>query len=106
MLRKFDFTNHTTAFILLITSIILSTSLYAQTNNIDPTGSYQLVSKTKKKHGEPYGYTGFIQVKFYSQDSLHHPLHTNPYLTKKPNRKLAQTASDDFFCFPDRSINV
>lgn len=30
---------------------------------VDPTGTYELVSKTKKKNGEIYGYFGQIQVK-------------------------------------------
>ena len=49
--------------IFILTSIILLTSFTFQTFYIDPTGTYQLESKTKKKNGDVYGYTGQIQVK-------------------------------------------
>ena len=56
--------------ILLLVSIIISTSLAAQATYIDPTGTYQLDSKTTKKDGEIYGYSGQIQVKKIGSDKI------------------------------------
>jgi len=50
--------------------MILMTSLTAQTVYIDPSGTYQLDSKSKKKNGEIYGYFGQIQVKNISRDMI------------------------------------
>lgn len=49
--------------IFILTSIILLTSFTVGTMYIDPTGTYQLDSKTKKKNGDIYGYSVHIQVK-------------------------------------------
>ncbi|MFH1005743.1 MAG: hypothetical protein V1781_09690 [Bacteroidota bacterium] len=56
--------------ILILTSTILLTSFTVQTIYIDPTGTYQLDSKTKKKNGETYGYSGQIQVKKTGSDKI------------------------------------
>ncbi len=48
---------------LLLTSIVILTGYLSMTSSVDPTGTYQLDSKTKKKNGEIYGYSGQIQVK-------------------------------------------
>lgn len=46
------------------------TSFTIQTFYIDPTGTYQLDSRTKKKNGESYGYSGQIQVKKIRTDKI------------------------------------
>jgi hypothetical protein len=56
--------------LLILISIILLTSFTIQTFYIDPTGTYQLDSKTRKKNGEVYGYSGKIQVKKLSSDKI------------------------------------
>ena len=56
--------------ILILTSVTLLTSYSVQTFYIDPTGTYQLDSKTKKKNGDVYGYYGLIQVKKISLDKI------------------------------------
>jgi len=56
--------------ILLLTLVIILTSFVVQTGYIDPTGTYQLDSKTTKKDGEIYGYSGQIQVKKISLDKI------------------------------------
>lgn len=47
----------------LLTFIILLTSFTFQSIIIDPTGTYILDSKTKKRNNDIYGYFGQIQVK-------------------------------------------
>jgi hypothetical protein len=47
----------------LIALFLTLSSFSIQTTYIDPTGTYVLDSKTTKKDGEVYGYTGKIQVK-------------------------------------------
>lgn len=49
--------------ILTFTIIILLTGFTVQTIYIEPTGTYQLNSKTEKRNGDIYGYSGQIQVK-------------------------------------------
>jgi hypothetical protein len=56
--------------ILILTSIILLTSFTVRTFYIDPTGTYQLDGKTKKKNGDVYGYSGQIQVKKIRIDKI------------------------------------
>lgn len=56
--------------ILSYTLIILITSFSAKPDYIDPTGTYQLRSKSKKKNGEIYGYFGQIQVKKIIEDKI------------------------------------
>lgn len=58
--------------LLLFASIIVLTGLVAQaqTKYIDPTGTYQLDSKTTKKGGDTYGYSGRIQVKKIGSDKI------------------------------------
>lgn len=56
--------------ILILTSSILLTSFTAQTLYLDPTGTYQLNSKTEKRNGDVYGYSGKIQVKKISADTI------------------------------------
>jgi hypothetical protein len=56
--------------LIILTSIIVLTSFAAVTSYIDPTGTYQLDNKTKKKNGEIYGYSGQIQVKKIGFDKL------------------------------------
>ena len=48
--------------LILIFTILLTGFTYQKTY-IDPTGTYQLDSKTEKKGGDIYGYYGQIQVK-------------------------------------------
>jgi hypothetical protein len=56
--------------ILLLSILFLLTGFTAQTTLLDPTGTYHLVSRTKKKNGEVYGYTGQIQVKKISAERI------------------------------------
>jgi hypothetical protein len=56
--------------ILLILSFVILTNFLIKPKYIDPTGTYQLESNTKKKIGEVYGYTGQIQVKKISNDKI------------------------------------
>ncbi len=60
--------------IYLNTSIFLSIvtfwSFVSMTPFLDPTGTYQLDSKTKKRNGEIYGYTGQIQVMKLNQEEI------------------------------------
>ena len=56
--------------LLTLTSILILTSFIAQTTYIDPTGTYQLDSKTKKINGDIYGYFGQIQVKKLNSDKI------------------------------------
>lgn len=56
--------------ILTLTIILLLTSFTVQTTYVEPTGTYQLVSKTEKSDGEIYGYFGQIQVKKLSNDKI------------------------------------
>ena len=56
--------------IIILTSIIVLTSFSTQTIYSDPTGTYKLVSKTEKKNGETYGYSGQIQVRKISSDKI------------------------------------
>lgn len=44
-------------------STIFFSEINAQTKYINPTGEYKLKSKIKKKEGDIYGYSGYIQVK-------------------------------------------
>jgi hypothetical protein len=52
---------------IIIVSILILSGFNALNKAIDPAGTYKLVSKTKNKGGEIYGYTGFIQVKKISE---------------------------------------
>ena len=56
--------------ILTMTLVILLTSFIVQTNYIEPTGTYQLDSKSEKRNGDIYGYSGQIQVKKLSSDKI------------------------------------
>jgi hypothetical protein len=56
--------------ILLLTLIILMTSFARQAEYIEPTGTYQLDSRTKKKNGEIFGYFGQIQIKKITNDKI------------------------------------
>jgi hypothetical protein len=56
--------------ILLLISYIILNSFVFQKTYIDPTGTYQLDSKTTKKKGEIYGYSGQIQVKKISFEKI------------------------------------
>lgn len=56
--------------ILTMTLIILLTSFTVQTSYIEPTGTYQLDSKSEKRNGDIYGYSGQIQVKKLSSDKI------------------------------------
>jgi len=44
--------------------------VYCQSNYIDPTGTYELDSKTEKKGEDIFGYSGKIQVKKIKQDKI------------------------------------
>lgn len=46
------------------------TSFITQTLYLDPTGTYKLENKTKKKKGDIYGYSGQIQVIKISTDKI------------------------------------
>jgi len=54
---------------LVITAIFLM-GFTLQSDYIDPTGTYKLKSKTKKRNGEIYGYFGQIQIKKLSADKI------------------------------------
>lgn len=54
----------------LLYILVFTSSLAGFGQAIDPTGSFQLNSSTKKKAGEVYGYTGEIQVKAISNDKV------------------------------------
>ena len=41
-----------------------------QAEYIDPTGTYELDSKTEEKNGDVYGYSGYIQVKKIAADKI------------------------------------
>ena len=56
--------------ILIFTSAILLTGFVYQKTYIDPTGAYKLDSKTKKKDGDIYGYSGRIQVKKITKNRI------------------------------------
>lgn len=56
--------------ILLSTLIMLLSSFTVQTIYVDPTGTYKMDSKTKKKNGNVYGYSGSIQVKKITVDKI------------------------------------
>ena len=47
---------------------IISISMTIQDDYIDPTGTYDLVSETRKVNEETYGYHGQIQVKKITQN--------------------------------------
>ena len=53
----------------IFTSILIIGFAY-QNTYIDPTGTYDLDSKTKKKGGDIYGYFGEIQVKKLAKDRI------------------------------------
>ncbi len=46
------------------------TKTYCQSSYIDPTGTYELDSKTEKKGDDVYGYFGKIQVKKSNHDKI------------------------------------
>ena len=56
--------------IFILTAIILLTNFTVPTIYIDPTGTYQMESKTKKKNGDIYGYSGHIQVKKINHERI------------------------------------
>ena len=56
--------------LLILISTILLTGFTYQKTYIDPTGTYQLDSKTEKKGGDIYGYDGQIQVKRISHEKI------------------------------------
>lgn len=62
---------------LILFSTICLTSFVVQTIYIDPTGTYQLALKTKKKNGETYGYSGKIQIKKIGSDKIIVTFETN-----------------------------
>lgn len=55
---------------IVISSVTVLTSFKLQTNYIEPTGTYKLVSKVKVKSGDTYGYSGQIQVKKITNDRI------------------------------------
>ncbi len=56
--------------LLILFIALLVTSFTYKSVYIDPTGTYQLDSKTKKKGDDVYGYSGLIQVKKISDDKI------------------------------------
>lgn len=56
--------------ILASASFILLASFTTQPFHFDPTGTYKLDSKTRKKDGEIYGYFGEIRVKKVGNDKV------------------------------------
>ena len=52
----------------ILLGLFLITNVYCQSNYIDPTGTYELDSKTEKKGEDIFGYFGKIQVKKVKQD--------------------------------------
>jgi hypothetical protein len=56
--------------LLILTSTILLAGFAYQKIYIDPTGTYKLESKTKKKGVDTYGYTGQIQVKKLTSERI------------------------------------
>ena len=58
--------------LLFITVLFLNNFSFGQSKAkyINPTGTYRLDGKTKEKNGEVYGYTGTIQVKTLSNDTI------------------------------------
>lgn len=56
--------------ILSSASLIFLASFITQPFNFDPTGTYKLDSKTRKKDGEIYGYFGEIRVKKVGNEKL------------------------------------
>ena len=56
--------------LLILTSTILLAGFAYQKTYIDPTGTYKLESRTKKKGVDIYGYAGQIQVKKLTSDKI------------------------------------
>jgi hypothetical protein len=56
--------------LILFLAITLVASFTIESDYIDPTGTYQLDSKTEKRGDDVYGYSGLIQVKKISDDKI------------------------------------
>jgi hypothetical protein len=54
----------------ILVGLFLTTKVNCQSNYIDPTGTYELDSKTEKKGEDIFGYFGKIQVKKIKQDKI------------------------------------
>jgi hypothetical protein len=54
----------------ILLGLFLTTKVYCQSNYIDPTGTYELDSKTEKNGEDIFGYFGKIQVKKVKQDKI------------------------------------